>query len=480
VSLRSFPCKRCGAAVPVTDEALADPAAAPVCPSCGQRYARRAQPPGATAAPMPTASRFTSQRPAGAAPGSGAPPAPVDARSLGPTSSLGALSAESRPAAFASGEFVANRYRIVRFVARGGMGEVYEAEDIELRGRIALKAILPGAATEAGAIERFKREIHLARRVTHPNVCRIFDVGFHEVGADRQPIVFLTMELLEGETLATRLKRTGRWAPAAALPIARQLAEALAAAHQAGVVHRDFKTENVFLVPSREGERAVVTDFGIARGGDDRFGVTLTSDGNVIGTPAYMAPEQVEGGTISPATDQYAFGVVLFEMLTGELPFRGVNPISTAARRLTEPPPSPRAFAPELDPQWEAALLRCLARRPEDRFRDVRAAVRALEGETSAPMPKSKPPATPAAAPAERRKRWLAALLVALLVAASAWAWLRDQPRSARWRRCVRSATLRCRSHTMPARASNPTTTAVTSSASRGANRSSRIPPGAA
>ena len=427
MSLRSFPCKRCGAAVPISAEALRDPAATPVCPGCGQRYARKAAPAGvaATSSPLPTASKFTSQKPA--------------APALAPTRSLGAPST-GLPATFASGEFVANRYRVLRFVARGGMGEVYEAEDVELRGRVALKTIHAAAAGESGAIERFKREIHLARRVTHPNVCRIFDVGFHELGPERPPVVFLTMELLEGETLATRLKRAGRLSPAAALPIARQLAAALGAAHEAGVIHRDFKTENVFLVPTKDGERAVVTDFGIARGGDDRFHATLTADGNVVGTPAYMAPEQVEGGAVSPATDQYSLGVVLFEMLTGELPFRGDNPISTAARRLTEPAPSPRRYAPELDPLWEATILRCLERRPEDRFRDVGAVVRALEGQPSSPLPVAAPPvapASPAAAPAaaassrrvlsvaERRKRGLLALLVVALAGASYWGWRR-------------------------------------------------------
>ncbi|MCM2270089.1 MAG: serine/threonine-protein kinase, partial [Thermoanaerobaculia bacterium] len=338
---------------------------------------------------------------------------------------------------------------IVRFVARGGMGEVYEAEDVELRGRIALKTIHPAAVAEGGAVERFKREIQLARRVTHPNVCRIFDVGYHGAAPGAPPHVFLTMELLEGETLAARLRRVGRLTPAAALPIARQLAEALQAAHEVGIVHRDFKTENVFLVPGASGERAVVTDFGIARAApDERYAATLTADGSAIGTPAYMAPEQIEGRGVSAATDQYAFGIVLFEMVTGELPFRGDSPLATAARRLTEPPPSPRDFAPELDATWEAAILRCLERRPEDRFRDVRAAVRALEGEAAAPPASRELPvavaaqaaALPAPLPApqslapsprgvrsaaEQRKRWLAATLVATLAVASGWAWLR-------------------------------------------------------
>jgi eukaryotic-like serine/threonine-protein kinase len=433
---RAFPCRRCGASIPVPQAALLDPGASLVCPGCGQRYARKgAATRSGGSAPTPTAAKFTS---APAAVPSALPP-PAVAAAVTPTRSLGGVADAGRsPGVFGPGDFVGNRYRVVRFVARGGMGEVYEAEDLELRGRVALKTIHAAAADEPGAVERFKREIQLARRVTHPNVCRIFDVGYHELAPERPPLAFLTMELLEGETLAARLRRAGRLAPPAALAIARQLAEALAAAHEAGVVHRDFKPENVFLVPGREGERAVITDFGIARpGGEERLGATLTSDGNVIGTPAYMAPEQVEGGKITPAADQYAFGVVLFEMVTGELPFRGDGPLATAARRLTEPPPTPRRYAPELDARWESVILRCLERRPEDRFRDLRAAGRALAGEesatlprpTSAPAPAAPPTPVPAERPVssarERRRRWLAAALVVALAGASAWSWMR-------------------------------------------------------
>jgi len=428
---RSFPCRRCGAEIPVPDAALTDPGASLVCPGCGLRYAKKRTGAASTgAAPRLTAAGYTAPGAPASPPPAPLPPVPVGSR----THSLAELAAPAGEAVFAAGDFVANRYRVVRFIARGGMGEVYEAEDLELRGRVAVKTIHPAAMGESGAVERFKREIQLARRVTHPNVCRIFDVGFHELVPGSPPIVFLTMELLEGETLAARLRRAGRLTVAAATPIARQLAAALAAAHEAGVVHRDFKTENVFLVPGRDGERAVVTDFGIARGGDERFVATLTAAGSAIGTPAYMAPEQVEGLGASASSDQYALGVVLFEMVTGELPFRGENALVTAARRLSEPPPSPRRHAPDLDAAWEVTILRCLARRPEDRFRDVRAAARALAGEAAPPVAPSVPAPAPTAAaaaarprlaPAERRKRWLAAVLVALLAVATATMVLR-------------------------------------------------------
>jgi hypothetical protein len=155
---------------------------------------------------------------------------------------------------FAPGELLAGRFTIVRFIARGGMGEVYEAEDRELRERVALKTIRPEIAGDPRAIERFKREIHLSRQVTHPNVCRIYDLFHHSVppGPDRPggEVTFLSMEHLAGETLAARLKGRGRMSAEEALPIVTQMASALAAAHEAGVIHRDFKSQNVILVPA--------------------------------------------------------------------------------------------------------------------------------------------------------------------------------------------------------------------------------------
>ena len=433
-----FPCARCQAPVPVSPEAMRDARAEVVCPSCGQRYTRR--PSGAPR--PPAAPQVPASAPAaGPAPGPAAespPPGPVTTPTAAPPAYGAGTSSPSGPTrplgeggrveapAFEDGLLVAGRWRVVRFLARGGMGDVYEVEDTELRERVALKTIHPAIAAEEGAVERFKRETHLARRVTHPNVCRIFDVGFHELAPGEPPVVFLTMELLVGETLGARLKRTGRMSAEVALALARQLGGALAAAHAAGVVHRDFKSENVFLVPGRDGERAVVTDFGIARGGaEDSFGRTLTALGGAVGTPAYMAPEQVVGDSVGPASDQYAFAVVLFEMVTGELPFKGESPLTVAARRLTEPPPSPRTAAPELDPRWERALARALERAPEARFPDVLDLVAALEPGAPllpAPVPAARPPRRDAKS---RRERLLAALLLVALAGASVWAWRR-------------------------------------------------------
>ncbi len=284
---------------------------------------------------------------------------------------------------FAVGEQVANRYCIERFLAQGGMGEVYEAHDLELATPVALKTILPEIAVNPAALHRFRREVLLARRITHPNICRVFDFGQHTSGG--QTVSFLTMELLRGESLADRLARGGPVPSAEILPLVDQLARALDAAHGAGVVHRDFKSANVLLVPADDPvPRVVVTDFGTARehGTVGREpGARITSEYAIVGTPAYMAPEQVLGDVAGPAADIYALGVVLFELVTGALPFHGDTPIATAVQRLHVDPPRPSSLIPDLDPRWEEAILRCLDRDPSRRFRSGADVMRALAGE---------------------------------------------------------------------------------------------------
>jgi eukaryotic-like serine/threonine-protein kinase len=365
-------CRRCGSPIPIPAEVTLQPTAVLTCGSCGARYARRAG--SSTPATVATV----------------APREPAPETPQGATRILGTIPGATL---FRADDVVAERYRIRRFIARGGMGEVYEAEDLELRQPVALKTVHPRDAAHEVAIERFKREIYLARRVTHANVCRIYDVGYH-ARADGASVIFLTMELLEGETLSERVRRKGILAPAEALPIARQMIAALTAAHSAGVIHRDFKSENVFLVPGASGTRVVVTDFGVARGIEqDQFAAQVTIVDAAVGTPAYMAPEQIEGGTLTAAIDQYALGVVLFEMVTGELPFAGDTPLATAVKRLTQAPPSPDERIPGLAPLWVEVIRRCMARYPGDRFPSVEAVERALSGELSATA--SKPAGGP-------------------------------------------------------------------------------------
>jgi TolB-like protein len=321
-----------------------------------------------------------------------------------------------RPPGFAAGAVLAKRYRIVRFIARGGMGEVYEAEDQELGERVALKTIHPDRVGDQRAVDRFKREIFLARRVTHRNVCRLFDVGFHDT------TTFLTMELLEGDTLAQRISKSGRFSAADALPIVQQMAAALDAAHAAGIVHRDFKSQNVMLC----GARVVVTDFGLARGphgGDDAH---LSRSGEIVGSPGYMSPEQVEGREVGPAADVYALGVVLFEMMTGRLPFVADTPLATAIKRLKQPPPSPRESASELDAVWETTILRCLSIVPQERFTTAGAVARAL----SAPRA-PRIAITQTMAQQVQRKRWLLVAIPVLLALAGLGGyvfWPRPKP----------------------------------------------------
>jgi TolB-like protein/Tfp pilus assembly protein PilF/tRNA A-37 threonylcarbamoyl transferase component Bud32 len=334
-----------------------------------------------------------------------------------PTGQAAPLQGGPGPApAFVSGNLLAGRYRIVGFLGQGGMGQVFEAFDIELQTPVALKTLRPQAAQDDAALERFRREILLARRVSHLNVCRIFDVGQHRT-EEGGTTTFLTMELLPGESLDRRLRR-GRLPLAEARVLAQQLAAALDAAHAAGVVHRDFKSGNVMLVPAAEGGiRAVVTDFGQARARDreGRFAAALTVDGTALGTPAYMSPEQLTGGEVGPAADIYAFGVVLYEMVTGRWPFQGDSPLSVATRRLSHAPIAPRELVPDLPSRWEGVILRCLERDPRNRFARVADATAALGGQR---------------VPAGRRSRlrWLAAGLASLLLALGTWLASRPGP----------------------------------------------------
>ena len=322
------------------------------------------------------------------------------------------------------GELLAGRFSVVRFIARGGMGAVYEATDVLLRSRVALKVIRSLIATDAVAMERFRREVLLARRVGHPNVCHVYEL-YEATPAAGVPIHFLTMELLEGESLAQHLARKGRLTTAEALPLVRQMCEGLAAAHAEGVVHRDFKSSNVMLVtwaPSEgqaqvQSTRVVITDFGVARAAHLSAGTEpdegrLTGRAAMVGTPAYMAPEQVTGGTVSPATDIYSLGVVLYEMVTGKLPFAADTPLACAARRLNEAPPRPELLASGLDARWADAIVRCLAREPKRRFRTALDVLEAL----------TEPPRR------WRRPLFVAGLVSVLLLGAFAAVWALSRP----------------------------------------------------
>src|ERR1700690_532852 len=289
---------------------------------------------------------------------------------------------------FLPNDLVADRFRIIRFVARGGMGEVYEAEGMELHERVALKSVRSELLEDGKALDRFKREVHLARKVTHPNVCRVFELfrqpGSTPGGSAGGSVVFVAMELLEGETLAEFLRRQPRLSVGVAGPIAMQMAAGLGAAHSAGVLHRDFKPGNVLLVPKAKGVRAVVTDFGLPRRSNQGISdpASVTGTGEVLGTPAYMSPEQVEGKDLTPASDVYSLGLVLYQMVTGTRAFEGNTPLSVAVKRLQENPAPPRLLVPDLDRRWESVIMRCLEREPKARFQSGEEVADALRGET--------------------------------------------------------------------------------------------------
>src|SRR5580693_451948 len=254
---------------------------------------------------------------------------------------------------FPAGALVAGRFRILRLLGRGGTAQVFEAADAELGQNVAIKVLRPERAADPRARQQLRREVLLARRVTHPNVCRIFDVFPHLAGPDAPAMLVLVMELLRGETLARRLARGGPLGAAGALPLIRQLTDALDAAHRSQVVHGDFKSGNVILEPAASGMRAVVTDFGLARH-------PALAGGWTGGTTGYMAPEQ-PAAEATPASDLYALGVVIHEMVTGR-----------------RPPAAGSPAAPELPPSWAAVLARCLARSPRDRPESAGEVARAL------------------------------------------------------------------------------------------------------
>jgi serine/threonine protein kinase len=306
------------------------------------------------------------------------------------------LSPTRTPRTLADDETIAGRYQIRRFIARGGMGEVYEAFDSALGETIALKTIIVTAVDQADAVKRLLAEVRIARKVTHPNVCRILEFGTHQrAGSTDEPVPFLTMPLLAGETLARRIERNGRLPPREVLRILRELAAGLAAVHAVGVVHRDFKSDNVFLVRGDDGtERAVVMDFGLARALERHAHKNQSTGRVLIGTPAYMAPEQVEGKTITKAVDVYAFGVVAFELLTGRVPFIAESAAAVALARLQRNAAPPSSIIGDLDKAWDGIIQRCLRRAAEQRYASMTELAHALDGLRLGPRRRWWPPAT--------------------------------------------------------------------------------------
>jgi serine/threonine protein kinase len=287
------------------------------------------------------------------------PPRPASKSSSRPSSSA-EYQSEGR---FLPGRLIAGRYRIIALLGRGGMGEVYRADDLTLGQPVALKFLPDEAARDQGLLERFKNEVRIARRVSHPNVCRVYDVG------DVDGHTFFTMEYVDGEDLASLLRRIGRLPEDKALDIARQLCAGLAAAHAKGVLHRDLKPANIML----DGRgQVVITDFGLA-------GIADQIQGNEVrsGTPAYMAPEQLAGKEVSTRSDIYSLGLVLYEVFTGKRAFSEKPGQRPDADRT---PSRPSSVVKDLNPIVERVILRCLENEPPARPANVFSVAAALPG----------------------------------------------------------------------------------------------------
>jgi predicted Ser/Thr protein kinase len=255
------------------------------------------------------------------------------------------------------GEVIANRYELEELCGTGGMSSVFRAYDRQLERSVALKVLHEQFADDGESVERFRREARSAAQLSHPHIVTVIDRG---ADAGRQFIVF---EYVDGENLKQLVGRSGRLPLARALELSCEVAEGLAFAHANGLVHRDVKPQNILV----NGEGAAkVTDFGIARSLDAEHGVTLT--GTVLGTSTYLSPEQASGQPVTPATDVYSLGVVLWELLTGDVPFPGDNFVSVALRHINERPPDLRSVRPDVTPRLAAAVRRALAKDAEARF----------------------------------------------------------------------------------------------------------------
>jgi serine/threonine-protein kinase len=294
-------------------------------------------------------------------------------------------------------------YRVTELIGEGGMGVVYLAEHPAIGRRAAVKILRPGLTDNPEITRRFFNEARAANAIRHPGIVEVFDCGTLASGAS-----YIVMELLEGENLATRLRRVGRMRHPEARRIAAQTASALAAAHAAGIVHRDLKPDNLFLVPDDRDaalEMVKVLDFGIAKLGQQGSNINSvrTRTGSVMGTPAYMSPEQCRGTReIDHRTDIYALGVILFEMLCGRPPFVSEGFGEMVHLHISAPPPAPRTIEPTVPEDLERLILWCLAKEPDERISTMTDVHAALTGRPTPPARVTAPTARtprPAAAP---------------------------------------------------------------------------------
>jgi serine/threonine protein kinase len=250
----------------------------------------------------------------------------------------------------------AQRYEIIEELGKGGMGRVYRVEDTKISEEIALKVIKPEVAEDEKTIQRFRSELKIARKIRHKNVCGMYDLG------EEDGTYFITMEYIPGEDLGSFMKRSKQLTVLTAISLADQICEGLAEAHRLGIVHRDLKPQNIMI--DRKGN-AHIMDFGIARMGSTS---ELTEDGNIIGTPNYMSPEQVEGKEIDLRSDLYSLGVMIYEMVTGQLPFKSDSALGVALKHTTETPINPRVHNNQIPESLSQLILKCMKKDKSKRY----------------------------------------------------------------------------------------------------------------
>src|SRR5918997_25824 len=250
------------------------------------------------------------------------------------------------------------RYRVQRKLGHGGMADVYLAEDEELGRRVAIKILNDRHAADEQFVERFRREAKHAAGLSHPNIVSIYDRG------EAEGTYYIAMEYLEGRSLKELISSRGPAPVAIAIEYARQILAALRVSHRTGVIHRDIKPHNVLV----DGEgRLKVTDFGIARAGPSQ----MTEAGSIVGTAQYLSPEQAQGAPVSESSDLYSVGIVLYELLTGEVPFSGESPVEIAMKHLSKVPTPPSRLRPEIPHDLDLVVMRALAKDPDDRYQSA-------------------------------------------------------------------------------------------------------------
>ena len=313
---------------------------------------------------------------------------------------------------------VDGRYRIISRLGSGGMADVYLAEDTQLGRKVALKLLYRRFAEDAEFVERFRREASSAAGLQHPNIVQVFDRG------EWEGTYYIAMEYLEGRSLKQVLQEEGPLDTDRAIDVVVQILKAARFAHRRGVVHRDIKPHNVIV--DAEG-RAKVTDFGIARAGAS----DMTETGSILGTAQYLSPEQAQGHPVDSRADLYSIGIVLYELLTGALPFDAESPVTIALKQVTEDPVPPMQLNPAVSPALDAVVMRALRKDPAGRFQDAEEFIAALESAMAGGYVED---VVVAEAPAEalvaedRRNWWVIAIVVLALVALAIGAWLLLSP----------------------------------------------------